>query len=123
MAETHSQSPLLSVGSTPDVQHDCECMWDSVEDFGLEDGTRRDGELEAAEATDDSGGLAACSSPQKPPEDPGDGDEKCSPMDSTELDGMPAICGSDQELPALDVHNASASDWEIVSKIPMSQEE
>lgn len=33
VAEVHSRSPLLSLGSVPDVQeHDCDCSWDYEED-------------------------------------------------------------------------------------------
>lgn len=134
MADKHKQSPLLSIGTLPMTEHDCDCDWESSDD--LAEGAPADSVLpgdtvecanaatgsstpaaDSASAEDavpgGSGQLCAALAPVEPctvAEEGGDVESGASPAQAN------PDCACEPELPIGDVHSTSASEWEMVSK-------
>ena len=132
MAGRHQQSPLLSIGTIPDMEaHDCDCAWESSDDLAgsVPADSALHGDAAEAECANAATGSSTQGAGSASAEEgvPGGSGELCAAAEDlgdvevdVEVNGAPAQanpdCAFEAELPAGDVHSTSASEWEMVSK-------
>lgn len=126
MADEHKQSPLLSVGTMPDMtDHDFDCAWESSDDMAV-------GESADAAAADINECGNAVTGSSTPAADSGSAEdaaaghtaELCTAglgaMESNETAAQCTVdCAWEMDVPSGDVHSDT---WEIVSKLSTQEE-
>lgn len=133
MAAEHKQSPLLTVGTIPEVTSpDCDCDWDSSDEqegaVGESADTAQDSDTmefekavaggstpaEESVAEDEPAGGARAELAEQRQEDTQSNKTPAQPIPQRAWE--PDVPGSG------DVHSTSASEWEIVSKLSTQEE-
>lgn len=131
MAGKHKQSPLLSIGTIPDMtDHDYDCAWESSDDIDCALGESADtaagDTIECGNAVTGSSTPAADSASAEDAVPGGSGELCEAGLSGAESHETPAQCNLDcawePDLPSGDVHSTSASEWEIVSKMSTQEE-
>jgi hypothetical protein len=136
MAVRHKQSPLLSVGSLPEMtDYDCDCAWESSDDIvvGESDSNVPVNSFKCGNATAPGTGSTTPAADSGSAGDvaPGGSGELCTAdgeLGDVQSNETPAQCGVEgawePDVPAGDVgpQSTSASEWEIVSKMSTQDE-
>jgi hypothetical protein len=136
MAVGHKQSPLLSIGTVPEMtDHDCDCAWESSDDIvvSASSDTAAVNSFKCDNATAPGTGSTSPAADSGSAADvaPGGSGELCTAdgdLGDVQSNETPAQCDSEgawePDVPAVDVgpNSASASEWEIVSKMSTQDE-